>query len=116
MTSTRPVQNGSQSLFSFVVVGVFCLALAPLARPQANSSGPAAGSPPASTSTPHEAAPANTPPPSAPTAAAVPSVRLPSNDAGQGASDRQGFGAGAGILTAFAAFGAPKQPQRLISF
>jgi len=74
MTSTRPVQNGSQSLFSFVVVGVFCPALAPLARPQANSSGPAAGSPPASTSTPHEAAPANTPPPSAPTAAAVPSA------------------------------------------
>jgi tetratricopeptide (TPR) repeat protein len=77
MISPRPVQNGRQSLFSFAVVGVVCLALAPVARPQANSSGPAAGAPPASSSTPREAAPPSTPPPSAPPAAAVPSAPLP---------------------------------------
>jgi tetratricopeptide (TPR) repeat protein len=77
MISPRPVQNGRQSLFSFVVVGVVCLALAPVARPQANSSGSAAGAPPASSSTPREAAPPSTPPPSAAPAAAVPSAPLP---------------------------------------
>ena len=68
MTSTRPVQNGRQPLFSFVVVAVFCVALAPVARPQANSTAPAAGTPPNSSTT-AESAPAIPRAPSAPSSA-----------------------------------------------
>jgi Flp pilus assembly protein TadD/predicted aspartyl protease len=71
-----PEADVSRSILrSILLTGIFSAALAPIARPQANSRAPAAGTPP-NASTPPESAPATPPPPSTPARVAAPHVSV----------------------------------------